>query len=284
MKKILLLKILFLFIGFQLKAQIQNDGFEDWLVDSLQNENPLGWQTTNVNYRNSILKTTDSYSGNFAMKLGIPKDTMFVGFEGGIANTWAFSPNIVRNSAIGLSFYVKCDNLSDYISAFVAVYGRNLNGQCLGSWWVDTLIPTYSLVEIPFDLSKIDTDFNLHDSITVFIFASSPTNSQGLGLGSISLKIDDVKLIDEPEIVNGDEFKIYPNPAVNELQISVTSSKVPFNFMIYDELGSLIHKGFSETELASVKTENWSQGHYLMKLYRPENGASFGEYPFVIVK
>lgn len=261
MKKILLLKILFLLTGFQLNAQILNSSFENWTFDSLQNENPVGWETNNLSYTNSIVKTSDSHSGNFAMKLNIPKDTMFVGFEGGEATAWVFnSPNIIRNSTIGLSFYVKCDILSDYASAFVLVYGRDGCGQCLGYWSTDTLIPTYSLIEIPFDLSKIDNNF--HDSITVFFFTTSPTNSQGIALGSISLKIDDVKLIEEH--VKTSDFMVYPNPTTDKIEI--TSKENIVSIELIDLQGRQVLSEIINSLNYTIDVSGLQNGQYLLKM------------------
>ncbi|MES2589216.1 MAG: T9SS type A sorting domain-containing protein [Bacteroidota bacterium] len=279
MKKIVHLLVLFLTLNFQFSAQVPNSGFEDWSVDSLVNENPIGWQTSDLDHNNAISKTTDSYLGDFAMQVTIHLDSIPPSFEGSYASTWAISPNFVRNSAIGASFYLKCDSLSEYVFTYIAIYGRSGWGQCLGVWTTYNLIPTYSLIEIPFDLSKIDN--SIHDSISIIIGASSPTNSKGVTLGNLNLKIDNIKLITKEDSVVNNTINVYPNPFGDELTISVNSLNLLFNFIVYDETGKIVEKGFSDTELTHLNTKNWRQGNYIIKLYEESSGNFLNQYAIV---
>jgi|GEM_PF-1712566 len=57
-------------------SQIANSGFEDWTTDPDNNNNPIGWQTTNSYPIMNVEPYTPACEGNFAMKV----KTVEIGF------------------------------------------------------------------------------------------------------------------------------------------------------------------------------------------------------------
>lgn len=200
------------------------------------------------------------------------------GFEGQTdGQAWlTFSDSSLK----GVAFYVKCDSISGYARGRIVISGFK-NGNLMpyiGFWESEEEILEYTLIELPFSPQET------YDSIRLFVQAITAIDEVGTQLGYSSIIVDDIKgltFINQTSEVNKNEIKIYPNPIIDELIISVNKPNVPFRFVVYDKTGKLIYKGFSLTKFTSLKTENWDQGNYILKLYEMLNDTLLAKYSFV---
>ena len=65
------------------------------------------------------------------------------------------------------------------------------------------------------------------------------------------------------------DIKVYPNPALNETNILISSSvNESYQIKIYDIYGNLIYENAmavnNETKIISINTSNWAIGNYVM--------------------
>ncbi len=101
------------------KAQtIPNSGFENWTTVLGQYENPDYCNTNNAASIVSVSKTTDSYSGMYALQI-TNNAPSFEGPLPGYATTVFTSPNNIS----AIEAYVKCDSISGTGEGRIYVYG-----------------------------------------------------------------------------------------------------------------------------------------------------------------
>ncbi len=175
----LLLLFCLLLFNYQLEAQfIPNADFENWTTVSGQYQEPDLWISNNYYPNNvSVEKTTDSYSGNFALKI----INNGYSFEG-IGNGSVFTTYISNNILTAISIYLKCDSIVGtgegkiYITGFS---GGNI--QQIGDFQFNSLIPQYNQILIPLN------PVQYYDSIRVVILAWAQQTPTGQPTGSINL-------------------------------------------------------------------------------------------------
>jgi hypothetical protein len=63
-----------------------------------------------------------------------------------------------------------------------------------------------------------------------------------------------------------DKFSIYPNPAVNQVQIKTNHNHVGSNFYVYDFTGKMVFTGLLMAENTTVDMSEFSSGMYLIKI------------------
>jgi hypothetical protein len=59
---------------------------------------------------------------------------------------------------------------------------------------------------------------------------------------------------------------IFPNPAINELNIKVHSKLIGYSFDVFDPIGKRILSGVLHSETTSIDLSNLSSGHYMVKV------------------
>lgn len=172
-----------------LRAQIiPNAEFENWTSVSGQFEEPDFWITNNAVNSVSVSKTTDSYSGNYAMQI-INNGPSFEGPLPGYALT-TFSSN--GNIFDFFTCYLKCDSISGTGEGRIKIYGF-LSGvkQQIGGWQTDSVyIEAFSKIDqlgnaSGYTLLKVDnlnfivgTSINLHEFNKNYIIYPNPTSDQ----------------------------------------------------------------------------------------------------------
>jgi Secretion system C-terminal sorting domain len=231
--------------------QFPNNDFNDW--SDIETEEPEDWFTPNFvsvisNSPVSITKSTDSRSGNYAMRI----ETVEISFFGDSPDTIGYtSTGTVGDEGIegGFPYTGQPDKLSGYYkfepvgndTALVNVIFSKYNaiaGETDILMDVTIKLPTasdYSLFEIPIDLSEIP------DTANVTIGSSNFDEEESfVGVGSVLL-VDDIRF----EFVNGtneplfaEEALIFPNPASDFTTLDLNSIKGNVqSIQFYDVLG-----------------------------------------------
>jgi hypothetical protein len=186
-----------------LMAQPFNGGFEEW--DTVGNwEEPLGWISNSTQGFVTVHKSTDAWSGSYALRVR-SNGPSFEGLAPGLVDhTWV-SPGYPAS----VTAYVKCDTLLEPGKAIIEVYGwKNGLSYEVGKWETDELIPEFQMIEIPLFLG---------DGVDSLTFRGLAFTFPGpLGYeGFASFLIDQVE---EGELVNltspddYDKLRLYPNP------------------------------------------------------------------------
>ena len=305
MKKLITIIALLTF-NFQLltvncSAQLLNGDFEDW-SPQYNFENPDHWETLNVLslFSNplSAFKATgiDKHSGNYALKLKtvclsnnpapqtIP-DTIGYVFSGKIN----VSPPSLK---LGIPFtarpkkmefwskYVPVGNDTGAISVVLQKWnGLKADTIADGYFRISTTL-TYSLFQIYlhyYSAALPDT------AITGF---SSSYNRNIARIGS-TLYVDDVALtgwvgIDESSMISTDKVKLFPNPAVDNLNILLQIREAD-NVQVVDVSGKPIGVYKIQNYSTDINTSAFSEGFYFYEI-RDKKNSILNKGKFTVVK
>ncbi len=159
---------------------IPNQGFENWITPG-STEEPEFWITNNSVNSISISKSTDSHSGNFALKV-INNGPSFEGPLPGYARTTFSSPGIIYS----LSGFVKCDSISGTGEGRIVVFDYNGSSILkIGSWVTLSSFSAYTPINI------LLSPLVVFDSIQVQIQAFSQIDPLEFPTSLASLLIDD---------------------------------------------------------------------------------------------
>lgn len=160
---------------------IPNQGFENWITFG-QLEEPEFWITNNALNSISVSKSTDSYSGSFAMRV-INNGPNFEGPLPGYAITSFSSPIIIPS----LSAFVKCDSITGTGEGRIKVFGFTGSSiQQIGNWQTSLTISQYTPINI------VLSPLLVFDSIQIQIQAFSQMDPLGWPTGYVSLLVDDL--------------------------------------------------------------------------------------------
>ena len=254
---VILITLLFTTTAF---CQIPNSGFENWsIVDGI--EEPDNWVT---NYHPiivtwyAIIKTTDSYSGNFAMQ-ATNTVSAFEGTMPGIAITVFTSTDILNKVAA----YVKCDSIDGMGKGRIHVYGfLDTVKQQIGYWETSVLIPEYTLIEIPLD------PVQHYDSIEIRIGAYSPPSSHGEITGFARIKVDELSMetTSSAKDVNAAPApEVFPNPCHEVLNISYPEGNLS-QVQLFDIHGRLLLQKSADRQAIQLETAEFPNGIYILNL------------------
>lgn len=232
------------FLGGAVTPPIPGGTFDNW--NNMVYETPLGWTSLS----NGTSKSTDSYSGNFALKLET------IDYGNGNVGPGAVTTGINSGSgpAGGLPYTLMTDTLTGYYkyapsgpdSAAIGIsLSSNGSGVGGGGYY---LIPAtvYTYFEIPFSA------FAIPDTLRIDIFSSKFPFLQ-TAAGS-TLLVDDLRLksqggvgIETVEAGSGHAI-VYPNPARDILYIEC-DKLIPgdVTVIVYDITGRKIRPEFSGT-------------------------------------
>ncbi len=220
-------------------VSFQDGDFEDWTNFNLDNAND--W----TNYGDGeISKTTDKYSGTYAMKLASKDDgTGYIETGAAILG----DPNVIP----GMPFTKSVDTLTGYYKyntpsgtdvGMIIVTLADANGVPIGNPAIGTLTPAanYSMFELPIAASGGTPAYMI-----VYISSSDVSST---GADGSTLYIDNLRLKNSPNSVgrlvnNKDAFTVFPNPARDVLYIKPGIKTVDVTTLhIYDMAGRLVDK------------------------------------------
>jgi hypothetical protein len=219
-------------------VSFQDGDFEDWTNFNV--DNPNDW-TNWGDYPAG--KTTDKYTGSFALKLESKDDgTGYIETGEVILGDPNVMPGIpFTKTSDTLTWYYKY-NATGTDAAMVIVTLRDANGMNIGNPAIAVLpvAANYSLFELPI-VATGGTPANM-----IVHISSSDVSSTGLD-GS-TLHIDNIRLKNSPNSIgriasDHDAFAVFPNPARDVLYIKPGKGTVSSATLhIYDMAGRIIGK------------------------------------------
>ena len=207
------------FDDIQLKKGTQtisvlNGGFENWT--NISADDPTGWKTSNLVAIGEpvlpVIKSTDKYSGNFAMELTTitngNNDTIAgIATNGDFDENGLFGGEPYTSNPVAVEFYYK-NTVSGTDTSWVSLEFKN-NGSSVGNYGAQiTPASSYTLFNQPISLSMAP------DTVLVGAFSGENPGSK--------LFIDQISFVfpvgvSENLVVN--KLVSYPNPATDEIKI-----------------------------------------------------------------
>lgn len=254
------------FTGPGVTQGIVNGSFDSWTATS--SDKPNGWQSNTGNRTNNISKTTDHYSGAYALMLQtLTGDTNprvgevttgqvsdIYGPHGGLPYTK------MTDTLTGYYKYTTPGTDSGHIYLYVSKNGSNIGGSgyhCLPT-------STWTYFQIPFSASMAP------DSIRVDIISSSWASA----VPGSTLYVDKLQLKSQPLSINhvnsGAGFvSIYPNPVGDILHLNIDSHiQGNIELRLYDVNGKMVlANNYSTTNNSiSVVVSQLASGVYFYEI------------------
>lgn len=269
---------LIIVLGISAKGQqIPNGGFENWIQETY-GEEPANWGELSLQLYNSlflgvldstIVKSSDAYSGAYAMELRskIPaspliSDTVIPVAMLNLKNENIDSANMnIDSNLLSLSGYIKQDivnSSTNSTSISVLVYAESGDMTGVGAIEFDNNIPNYTLFNIPI----LYFDSVGGDYLEIYITAGNsdfPVAGNSLKLDGLVLNYDhSTNILEESSL----KFKVFPNPTSHRLQIESNSIVDEYELRLYNISGALLQT----TQSRTINLENYKTGIYLLKV------------------
>lgn len=279
--KLLLLFIVALFAS-KLKSQcaIPDAGFENWTVSTYSSTfgppkvytyehltDSLVWVSfldiLNIGFGDSLgpsmQKTTDKYSGNYALKINADTNDYFGIVSGGFTCT-------TRNQNFN-GYYKYNGGIGDTLimNAYLYKAGSNFDGtRDSAIAYVEQIITTsassYTNFSVPFTYNNGLTP----DSAAILFMVLNNGNVERYAL------IDDISFSGTVAGVNeelaANSLLLYPNPAKDVLHILVPSDVVGSVLSVYDVSGQLIESVKINRTDEILSIEKYSSGVYSLRI------------------
>jgi hypothetical protein len=261
------LKYVFLALFFYIfnistnKAQIPNSGFENWQVDGNNDNNPVGWSTTNSDPEQSVSPYTPAYAGSFSMKVETFNPGIMI--VPGVAEiTFAFNqrPSVFNiclktNIAAGDKVYI-------IVSLFNGDSIVASPDSC--SFVIDSTISDFTCFSYPI---VYQSPLN-PDSANILIVAGSMAAQVGTEIIVDELSFGGTSGLCQIDEITDRSLKNYPNPAGDYTHIPfVLENDSDIELSVWDASGSLV-KSYSYRSLKAgkqdllVNTSMYSNGIY----------------------
>lgn len=255
-----ILVFLLFFSTYYSYSQIPNNSFEYWsTIEGI--EEPDGWFSNNAQSHISVQKTTDAYSGDYAVEI-LSNGPSFEGPAPGWIKTTVYPLTQLNR----LSLFYKCDSLvSPAVGEITATSWVNGSANNVGTFEITQINSMYELLTIPLSLNEIP------DSLTVSL--TSKTINNGVSyIGYAKLKFDSIYL-DYSAGINEDlnflhNIKVYPNPANTLLTIDLPEETLhkEISFKLIDLSGIIISKGRMKANKDIINIQGVSKGTYILQL------------------
>lgn len=290
------------------QTTVPNYGFENWSTYNGMIKVPDNWfveTITNsitdesgfhiISVVSSASQTTDSYAGNYALKL-----SNIFAYSGNLRGaTHTFSPNQIENKeGIQPAFpvFVKHQTLNGYYKFipqngdscqfFVLMYNHNYKNQqtqnVLGGGVADKG-GSHTYIPFSLNISYYDGGINIPDSACISLGAFrmfDPTNGQQLQpLGLSELFIDNISFDGFITDINTIKSKLEkvilsPNPASSVLKIEMLLKESTYKISLFDLNGRLVKEIANEKlegrQNIDVNVEDLSSGAYLLLISTDE--------------
>ncbi|MDD3878167.1 MAG: T9SS type A sorting domain-containing protein [Bacteroidales bacterium] len=249
MNKLTVLLAILILITIEIKSQIPNEGFENWITIG-NYEDPIGWATMNTLCTGpfySCTKSTDHYPvtiGNYSIRL--ENNTSLTQMTGGygmaITDTMAypFEPAFpITANETSLCGYYKYNSFNDDSMYIRLVFFKNglmignntfVTGTTTSTWTPFTLPLTYPTA----------------DSATLFLSAFYPNSQLDGPNGNSVLLVDNLSfnnlVFAETHYTQEKELiRIYPNPSSDFVYIETEETNFSNQILnIYNGIGELI--------------------------------------------
>jgi hypothetical protein len=261
MKNKLLLWI-FLCSAWTLQAQYPPNGsFEEWEADG-QYERPLGWFTNNLDNFESVSKSDDAFSGEYAVQLTANYPTFEGPYPGVLEITVPVDPDYPPEALhFTAKFVVTAD--TGQASVQLTLFGPGGSDFQL-LWLVNEDMEEYTSFEIPINYSIISAP----DSIQIRFFGGSVVT--GLGqLGNGVLLVDNVRLgiINVlPEYAVASNWSVFPNPTTDCLHFDWKGFTAVEQVELIDFLGRIWWESGSGVLPSFVDVGQWPAGSYAIRV------------------
>ena len=250
-------------------SQIPNSDFELWYPNN-GTEEPIDWGTNNYpTYNESVMKTTDSYSGDYAI-LVQSEGPNFEGKTPGVAHT-VFIPDQSYNN---IKAFVKCAVIDNpgYASIELRGYYGTTIPVTLAFWITWEPIMQYSEINIPV------VQMPVPDSVRLEIIGGSFNDSIGFhGYGQIIA--DHISLTNEtanPEI-NNQHFSVFPNPATETLVVRLETGSTD-RMIVCDVNGKPILQADLTAEEIAIDIKKLPAGLYLVRFEKHNAIVGFNKF------
>ena len=281
---------------FSLSVQAQqliNPGFENWASSpSIFAEIPefysSSWEIlTGVPTSNAVIKTTDAYSGAYALKVSSIEYSIGQNLDT-IYGSVFMDPTNSDDGSAKFSFTHRPDSLIGYYKANIPDlnYGPSVvmilysAGSPVGSvdFKPNVGIQNYTRFSVPF------VYFNpsiIPDSANFFIQSLSMSNSiDQFGPPGMDLYLDDIELIYNSVGIDAhykvSNIQIYPNPASSNLDIVGTSRTD--KYMVLDYVGRTVMEGNGKDINTRISIENLMIGPYILKIEKIDGSKVFSKF------
>lgn len=276
MKKILAALIILISIS-SIGQQIPNGDFENW-VQEIYGEEPANWGELNMQTFNSIIpglfdsiivKSQDSYSGNYAMELR----SMTYSILGSLDTTFAYAMLNLKNEEIdsanmsidskllSLSGYIKqdiIDTSNNYTFITVIVYSDSGDMTGIGTLEFDSDFINYTEFNIPI----VYFDSVAGDYIEVYIISGNPdfpVPGNTMLIDNLQLNYASTSSLSEKTFST---LTVYPNPTKENITISTQN----FNKNIKTEVFDLVGNRLQSTNESTISLRNYSKGIYILRV------------------
>lgn len=252
-------------------GQLQNGNFENWSTTTI--ETPDHWDCNSaVNFANDesripLLKTTDKYEGQYALKMitmaGATRN--FVGINDGYWDSG------LQQFTSGFSFTNKIDTLIGWYKYAPKASGTGrievdfwAAGVLVGQYSAPlTTNSTYTKFEVPFNLATTpdtavvmintcQTPLNLSDTGTVLIIDAIQFTSAPLGIHQYAADAN---------------FTVAPNPTSGEFSISyIPKNYGKASYTLCNELGEALKSNMLDATKTTIDISGYSKGIYFVKI------------------
>jgi hypothetical protein len=267
------------FIGTNLP--FPNGDFEDW--NEVATEEPNNWFSSNLftfSSGLSVTKTEDSFEGAFAAKLETKltmfNDTMAVLTNGQFGDNGPYGGLPVSNTPDKLTGYYKYIPVGPDTALVGLTLFRYDDNTGITSKLEEAFIQLLPANEYtPFEVPVIYDQYPLPDTVNIAISASNITDGVYNGLGS-TLYIDAMEISYKPpptgimDKLSKDEFKVYPNPATENLNFEFTEAfQNDVNVSILNILGKTVLQetiSASRSQSFRLDVSRFESGIYFYRL------------------
>lgn len=250
------MKLKFLFFSITLfilnistiKSQIPNNGFESWVLDANNDNNPVGWSTTNSDPEQSVSPYTPAYAGSFSMKVETFNPGIMV--VPGVAEiTFAYNqrPSIFNvclktNVAPGDKVYI-------IVSLFNGDSIVASPDSC--SFIIDSTISDFTCFSYPV---VYQSPLN-PDSANILIVAGSMASQLGTEIIVDELSFGGASGICQIDAISDKSLKNYPNPAGEFTYIPfILDYDSDIELSVWDASGALV-RSYSYKSLKAGKQD-----------------------------